>query len=306
MICLSAFGGNNARQRRVKVFRSIKYMHIIDGRKIRGEILSKVKMEVAELPFKPEFCDVLVGDDPASVQYVQMKSRTAEVTGIHFHKAAFPASITTKELIKEIEILNKIPNMCGIIIQLPLPEHIDKKAVLDAIDPRLDVDCLGSVASDKFYNGYDSQTDLAYPTALACMALLDSLNLNLKGKIIVVLGQGELVGKPVSAMLRYRGLNYLAVSSDTENKEYHLQQADIIISGMGKAKYITGNMIKSGAIIIDAGTSESGSGMVGDVDLESVKNTASYVSPVPGGVGPVTVAMLLNNVLKVAKGRKNF
>ena len=193
--------------------------------------------------------------------------------------------------------------MCGIIIQLPLPESIDKKAVLDAIDPLLDVDCLGSVASDKFYNNCNSQTDLAYPTALACMTLLDSLNLNLKGKIIVVLGKGELVGKPVAALLNYRGLNYLAVSSETENKEYLLQQADIVISGMGKGKYITGNMIKTGAVIIDAGTSETGSGMVGDVDLESVKNVAGYVSPVPGGVGPVTVAMLLNNVLTVAKNK---
>jgi methylenetetrahydrofolate dehydrogenase (NADP+)/methenyltetrahydrofolate cyclohydrolase len=276
-------------------------MQIVDGRKIRGEILSKVKKEVATLPFVPVFCDVLVSDDPASVQYVQMKARTAEIYGINFHKASFPASITTDELIKEIKILNKIPNMCGIIIQLPLPKSIDKRAVLDSIDPHLDVDCLGSLASDKFYNNYNNQTDLGYPTALACMALLDSLNLNLKGKMIVVLGQGELVGKPVSALLHNRGLNYLAVSSVTENKEYLLQQADIIISGMGKGKYITGNMIKSGAIIIDAGTSESGSGMVGDVDLESVKNIAGYVSPVPGGVGPVTVAMLLNNVLMVAK-----
>jgi len=278
-------------------------MQIIDGRKIRGEILSKVKKEILELPLKPEFCDVLVGDDPASAQYVQMKARTAEVTGIHFHKAVFPASITTDELIKEIEILNKVPNMCGIIIQLPLPESIDKKAVLDAIDTHLDVDCLGSLASDKFYSNYNEKTDLAYPTALACMALLDSLNLNLKGKIIVVLGQGELVGKPVSALLHSRGLNYLSVSSTTENKEYLLQQADIIISGIGKGKYITGNMIKYGAVIIDAGTSETGSGMVGDVDLESVKNVAGYVSPVPGGVGPVTVAMLLNNVLTVAKNK---
>jgi len=279
-------------------------MQIIDGRKIRGEILAKVRKEISELPSKPEFCDILVGDDPASAQYVQMKARTAEVTGIHFHKAAFPASITTDELIKEIKILNKVPNMCGIIIQLPLPESIDKKAVLDAIDPLLDVDCLGSVASDKFYNNYNSQTDLAYPTALACMTLLDSLNLNLKGKIIVVLGKGELVGKPVAALLNYRGLNYLAVSSETENKEYLLQQADIVISGMGKGKYITGNMIKTGAVIIDAGTSETGSGMVGDVDLESVKNVAGYVSPVPGGVGPVTVAMLLQNVLTVAKNKQ--
>jgi 5,10-methylene-tetrahydrofolate dehydrogenase/methenyl tetrahydrofolate cyclohydrolase len=208
-------------------------------------------------------------------------------------------------LVKEIKILNKIPNMCGIIVQLPLPPHLDKRAVLDAIDSDLDVDCLGTIASEKFYKG---ENTVGFPTALACMALLDSLNLNLKGKIIVVLGQGELVGKPTAELLRSRGLSFQPISSKTENKESFLLQADVIISGIGKGKYITGNMIKFGAVLIDAGTSEEGNiplgdrkGIVGDVDLESVRNVAGYVSPVPGGVGPVTVAMLLNNVLQVAK-----
>ncbi|MBI3305961.1 bifunctional 5,10-methylenetetrahydrofolate dehydrogenase/5,10-methenyltetrahydrofolate cyclohydrolase [Candidatus Nomurabacteria bacterium] len=289
-------------------------MQIIDGRKLRGEILAKVKKEMTALPFSPVFCDVLVGDDPASIQYVQMKARTAETVGIHFHKAVFPASITTTDLIKEIQVLNKMENMCGIIVQLPLPPGIDKQAVLDSIDPKLDVDCLGKIASEKFYNGYND-ADLGYPTALACMALLDSLNFDLKGKIIVVMGQGALVGKPVVALLRTRGLSYQIITSKTENKEYFLRQADVLISGMGKGKYITGDKIKPGAILIDAGTSEDinnhqsdnlgdRGGIVGDVDLESVRNVASYVSPVPGGVGPVTVAMLLNNVLRVAKNLK--
>jgi methylenetetrahydrofolate dehydrogenase (NADP+)/methenyltetrahydrofolate cyclohydrolase len=279
-------------------------MIIIDGRKLRGEILARVKKEVAALPFAPVFCDILVGDDSASAQYVQMKARTAEVTGIHFHKAAFPASISTDDLIKEIKILNVVPNMCGIIVQLPLPSTIDQRAILDSIDPRLDVDCLGTVASEKFYNNYHSETDLAYPTALACMALLDSLKIDLKGKIIIVMGQGALVGKPVAALLRYRNLSYQTITSKTPDKEQFLRQADVIISGIGKGKFITGNMIKDDAILIDAGTSESEGGIVGDVDLESVKDVASFVSPVPGGVGPVTVAMLLNNVLKVAKNQK--
>lgn len=288
-------------------------MQTIDGKKLRDKILAEIKSEVAKLPFKPVFCDVLVGTDPASLQYVEMKAKTAERVGIHFHKATFPASISTEDLIKEIKVLNKVPNMCGIIVQLPLPISIDKRAILDSIDSYLDVDCLGTVASEKFYNNYNSQTDLGYPTALACLALLDSINLDLKGKVIVVLGQGELVGKPVSALLRFRGLTYLPITSKTENKEYLLRQADVVISGMGKGKYITGQMIKYGVVLIDAGTSEETSGppsglgrasIVGDVDLESVKNVAGYVSPVPGGVGPVTVAMLLNNVLKVAKNLK--
>jgi methylenetetrahydrofolate dehydrogenase (NADP+)/methenyltetrahydrofolate cyclohydrolase len=282
-------------------------MILIDGKKIRDQILEKVKKEVSMLSFKPVFCDVLIGDDPASIQYVQMKARNAEMVGIHFHNANFPASISTEDLIKEIQILNKVSNMCGIIIQLPLPPHLDRQAVLNAIDSRLDVDCLGTIASEKFYSG---STSVGFPTALACMALLDSLNLDLKGKIIVVLGMGELVGKPTAELLHSRGLTYQPVRSSTVNKENFLLNADVIISGIGKGKYITGNMIKYGAVLIDAGTSEEGSSplgdrknIIGDVDLESVKNVASFVSPVPGGVGPVTVAMLLNNVLTVAKSK---
>ena len=286
-------------------------MILIDGKKIRDEILADIKSQVALLSFQPVFCDVLVGVDPVSAQYVDMKAKTAERVGIHFHKAVFPASITTSELIQQIGILNKMKNMCGIIVQLPLPKSIDKKAVLDSIDPRLDVDCLGGVASEKFYTNYDSKKDLAFPTGLACMALLKSIDVDLKDKNIVVLGQGDLVGKPVSALLRYDGFNPITVVRLTENKELIFKQADVIISGIGNGKYITDAMIKPGVILIDAGTSEDVNVLpgvkktiVGDVDVESVKNVASYVSPVPGGVGPVTVAILLSNVLKVAKTLK--
>ena len=279
-------------------------MIILDGKKLKNQILSEVKKEVAALPFIPIFCDVLVGNDPASIQYVQMKRRNAEACGIAFHKANFPASITTDNLIKEINILNKMKKMCGIIVQLPLPEHIDRQRVLDSIDPNLDVDCLGTIQSGKFYSSYGGENDLGFPTALSCMALLDSINLDLNKKKIVVLGQGMLVGKPVAALLKFRGLNPVIITSKTPDKEELIKKADVIISGIGKGKYITGEMIKKGVALIDAGTSESDSGIIGDIDLESVKDVARYVSPVPGGVGPVTVAMLLNNVLTVAKNLK--
>ncbi len=275
-------------------------MQIINGKKIRDEILAKIKKEVANLPFAPIFCDILVGNNSSSWQYVKMKGKTAESVGIKFQNANFPASIDTEELIKEIKILNKIPNMCGIILQLPLPIHINRKEVLDAIDSHLDVDCLGSVASEKFYSG-STAGEISFPTALACIAVLDSLNLNLTKKNIVILGQGNLVGKPVTALLKFRGLNPEIIRSKTEHKEELIKKADVIISGIGKGKYITGDMIKRGAVLIDAGTSEEEGSIVGDVDLESVKDKTSFVSPVPGGVGPVTVAMLLNNVLTVAK-----
>lgn len=275
-------------------------MQIIDGKKIQNDILSQVKKEVALLPFKPIFCDILVGEDPVSLQYVKIKMRMAETVGILPHKAFFKADISTIDLIKEIEKLNNIPNMCGIIIQLPLPVSIDKRAVLDAIDPRLDVDCLGTVAGKDFYDG---KIGLGFPAALSSLVLLDSTGVSLENKNIVVLGQGDLVGKPVASLLRFRNLAPNIVTSQTENKEVLLKEADVIISGIGQSKYLTGEMIKDGAILIDAGTSEDGNSVVGDVDLESVKNVASYVSPVPGGVGPVTVAMLLKNVLTVAKSR---
>ncbi|KKT00037.1 MAG: Bifunctional protein FolD [Candidatus Nomurabacteria bacterium GW2011_GWF2_43_8] len=276
-------------------------MQIINGKKLRDGILAKVKKEVALLKFQPVFTDVLVGNDPASVQYVRIKKAMAEAVDLSFYKANFPSSITTDELIREIKILNKVPNMCGIIIQLPLPEHIDRQRALDSIDPKLDVDCLGKVASGKFYDSYDSKSDLGFPTALSCMAILDSLHLDWPGKKIVVLGQGTLVGRPVTHMLRLRGLPVETIDNRTENISELLKNADVIVSGIGRGKFINGQKVKKDIIIIDAGTSEDNGAIVGDVDLESVKNIASYVSPVPGGVGPVTVAMLLNNVLSVAK-----
>lgn len=285
-------------------------MQIINGKKIQEEILNDVAREVELLNFQPVFTDVLVGEDPASVQYVRMKARMAEKVGMRFHNASFPASISTEELIEEINKLNKVPNMCGIIVQLPLPQSIDKRAVLDAILPRLDVDSLGNEASTNFYAG---EINLGFPAALACMHILDSLNLNIKDKKIVVLGQGELVGKPVAALFGFRGVRPIVVNRQTDNKKELLKEADIIISGTGQEKFLIGDMVKEGVIIIDAGTSEDTKwpakggqpGIVGDVDLGSMEKIASYVSPVPGGVGPVTVAMLLQNVLKVAKNIKN-
>jgi len=204
--------------------------------------------------------------------------------------------------IEEINNLNKVPYMCGIIIQLPLPASLDQRRILDSIDSKIDVDCLGSVASLKFYNG---DFTITFPTALACLYMLDSLNLDLKGKNIIIIGKGELVGRPVKKLLNARNLETFVIDRKTEEAERtkRLKEADVIISATGKGKLINGHMIKEGAILIDAGTSESGAGIVGDIDLDSVSEVAGYVSPVPGGVGPVTVAMLLQNVLTVAKNK---
>ncbi|MFN4181424.1 MAG: bifunctional 5,10-methylenetetrahydrofolate dehydrogenase/5,10-methenyltetrahydrofolate cyclohydrolase [Candidatus Paceibacteria bacterium] len=277
-------------------------MNIIDGKKIAASVLDEVKNEVAKLPFVPVFCDVLVGDDFASKKYVKMKATKAESVGIKFYHADFPVSVTTDELVSSISKLNKVPHMCGIIVQLPLPSHLDEAKVLSAIDPALDVDALGPVVNEKFYN---SEATLKLPTALACMRILESLEINLENKNIVVLGQGKLVGKPVTKLLEEKGLAPITVKSDTPNQIDILQNADIIISGIGHGHYVKSDMVKEGVILIDAGTSESGAGLVGDVDMESVKDKAAYLSPCPGGVGPVTVAMLLSNVLQVAQNKHN-
>ncbi len=271
---------------------------IIDGRKIREEILSAVQKEIALLSFQPVFCDVLVGDNSVSEQYVKMKGKMAERVGIKFLPANFPKTISESELTAEIKKLGEVPNICGVIVQMPLPENFDKKPILDSVLPSLDVDCLGEVASKKFY---ENNNKIGFPTALACMAIIGSLHQDLTCKKIVVLGAGDLVGKPVAHLLKSRGFQVTILTRHTENNEDYIKEADVIISGIGHGKYLTGEMVKPGVVIIDAGTSESNGSIVGDVDLDSVKDVASAVSPVPGGVGPVTVAMLLKNVLEVAK-----
>ncbi len=271
---------------------------IIDGRKMKEEILIELKKEVEALPFSPVFCDILVGDVAVSALYVRIKGRAAESIGVKFRTVNFPETVTTEELIEEIENLNRVPHMCGIIVQLPLPAHIDTQVVLDSISPTLDVDCLGSTNSESFYNNTGT---VGLPTALACVKILDSLILDLKEKKIVVIGRGKLVGLPVAHILNSRGYNITVVHSQTENSESIIFDADIIISATGRGKFITASMVKEGVVIIDAGTSEENGSVVGDIDAESVSTKASYLTPSPGGVGPVTVAILLSNVINKAK-----
>jgi len=276
-------------------------MQIIDGRKISENILKQLKLEIALLHFQPVFCDILVGNNPVSAQYVRIKARLAEKIGIKFQRADFPESISTEELVAEIHKLNGMENMCGLILQLPLPGHIDRKTALDAIDPSIDVDCTGEVNAKLFYSGHGR---LNFPTAAAVLAVLNSLGVNFEHKNILVVGQGDLVGKPVTFLLRQRNLEVNIADKNTPDLKILTKPADVIISAVGKAKLIYGEIIKPGGIVIDAGTSEADNGgIVGDVDFETVSTKAGFLSPVPGGVGPVTVAMLLANVVQVAKSK---
>ena len=273
-------------------------MQIIDGRAVRDSILAKVKQRIAALPFKPLFCDVLVGDNDVSAQYVRMKDRIAESMGLKVVHGVFPGTITTEELIKELKRLGSLQNMAGLIVQLPLPLSIDTRAVLDAIPPNVDVDATGKVSSELFYAG---KANYLFPTAAASVTLLDSLDLDLSKKKIVVVGRGMLVGRPVAHLLTSRGLEVATVDRDTPNPEEIFKSADVIITGVGKSKLINGSNIKKGVVIIDAGTSESNGSIVGDVDRETVEPLAGALSPVPGGVGPVTVSMLMQNVVLSAE-----
>jgi methylenetetrahydrofolate dehydrogenase (NADP+)/methenyltetrahydrofolate cyclohydrolase len=275
---------------------------ILDGKKHSQEIFEKIKQEVEGLPFTPLFCDILVGDDLASKKYVELKKKKARELGIDFYDANFDANILTEDLIEKINELNKVPNMCGIIVQLPLPAHIDTVKVLNAIEPKLDVDCLGSVSSQKFYDG---DLSIAPPTALACLYLLDSINLDLNNKKIVIVGEGKLVGRPLANLLKYRNLNFEIINSKTFSKEEIVLSADVVISAVGKANMFNASSFKEGVVLIDAGTSEEEGSLVGDINFISVNEKASFLTPAKGGVGPLTIAMLFLNVLKVAKQKQN-
>lgn len=276
-------------------------MPIVDGRKIAEQILHGLKPEVAQMAFQPLFCDVLIGDDPVSKSYVNIKARSARQIGIEFQLVGLPASATTETVILMLKEIQNNSRLAGLIIQLPLPSGLDKSAIVNAVNPEVDVDCLSAANSKLFYSG---QSKFLPPTAAAIMNVLDSLNLNLKQLDILVVGQGELVGRPVTFLLRKRGFTVRVADTSTRDLKELTRNADVIISGTGQAKLITGDMIKRGAAIIDCGTTESSGGIVGDVDLESVLPVAGFVSPVPGGVGPVTVARLLYNVVAVAKTLK--
>lgn len=274
---------------------------IADGRKIAEQILHGLKQELAHLTFQPLFCDVLIGDDPVSRSYVNIKARSAQQIGIEFQLVGLPRDIAAEAVVVKLKEIQKNPRLAGLIIQLPLPAGLDKTAIVNAVNPAVDVDCLSEINSKLFYLG---QSKLLPPTAAAIMSVLDSLNLNLKQLDILVVGQGELVGRPVTFLLKQRGFRVRVADTSTGDLKELTRVADVVISGTGRAKLITGDMIKPGAAIIDCGTTESSGGIVGDVDLESVLNIAGFVSPVPGGVGPVTVARLLYNVVAVAKELK--
>lgn len=273
---------------------------IIDGKQIAEKILINLKQRIASLPQPPLLCDVLVGTDTVSESYVNIKKKTSERIGAKFEVFHLSENIGQQNLVDEVMKLQERLELSGLIIQLPLPAGINKQFVLDEINPRFDVDCLGSVNGRLFYSG---KARMNPPTAGAIVAILDSLPIELKDKQILVIGQGELVGLPITYLLKQKGFAVSVADRATQNLNELTKNADVIISGTGQGGLLTGDMIKPGSVVIDAGTSESGAGIVGDVDFATVNPVAAYVSPVPGGVGPVTVAKLLENVIIGAENK---
>lgn len=271
---------------------------IIDGRDIAKGILAGLKQRVAQLKFIPKMIDVVVGDDPVTDSYVSIKSKRAREIGIDFEVRKFASDISQEDLQQEIMKLNHEPNVCGVLVQLPLPEHISKQFVLDAIDSLIDVDVITTENIGRVFAGSLKQMP---PTAGAILHILKSLHVDLVGLNVLVIGAGDLVGRPVSFLLMKEQATVTVANAQTRNLKALCAGVDVIVSGAGVPGLVKAGMVGPNHIVIDAGTAESGSGIVGDVDFETVSQVAQAVTPVPGGVGPVTVAMLLKNVVENAE-----
>lgn len=273
---------------------------IIDGRALASQLNLQIKAEVEQLSFKPLLIDLLVGNDPASLSYVKIKQRTAETAGFNFELSQLPIESTTDEVLQEIQKILLKPNLRGLLVQLPLPDKFDEQEILAAIPKELDVDVLSGQSREDFYSG---KSKIVPPTAGAIIHILDSLNEPWKDLQFLVLGQGELVGKPITYLLGQRGFKVWTADSSTENISLLIAGADCIISGVGKANLISEQDLKPNCIVIDAGTSEANGSIKGDVNFDAVHQKVKYITPVPGGVGPITVSKLLWNVLVNAKSK---
>lgn len=280
-------------------------MQIIDGKEISNRVKQRVADEVLELKNKgitPTLAVVLVGEDKASQTYVASKERStiAAHMGSVAHK--LPETTTQSELLALIKLLNNDDSIDGILVQLPLPKHIDTNAILEAIDPNKDVDGFHAINVGRLNSGLDGFVPC---TPLGIMELFKAYNIDVSGKNAVVIGRSNIVGKPMAALLLNAGATVTMAHSKTKDLASVCKNAQIIVVAVGKPNFLKADMVSDGAIVIDVGINRLDSGkLVGDCDYESVAPKCSMITPVPGGVGPMTIAMLLSNTLKSAKNRK--
>lgn len=272
---------------------------IMDGKRLRDKILSNLKSEIEDFTKKPVLAVILVGDDPASRIYVNNKKKTAENIGIKSIVIEYPANIEEEVLLKKIKDLNSDDEVNAILVQLPLPRHIDKQKVIDAISPVKDVDCFTIENCGKLYTGLEPYV---YPcTPQGILYLLDEYKINLEGKHVVVIGRSNLVGKPAAQLALKRNATVTVCHSHTKNLSDITKTADVLISAVGEV-LIEDDMMKDDCVVIDVGIFRDCNGKVrGDVNFETVSKKASYITPVPGGVGPMTIASLMVNTVKLYK-----
>ena len=271
------------------------------GKRIDGkEIALEIKEEIKEFINKrkennlnvPKVASILVGNDGGSLFYLNNQEKVATSLGMEFEKVHLNEEVTEEELINKIDKLNNDNTVSGIILQLPLPKHIDEKKVISAISPKKDVDCLTFVNQGKLYMGEDTFMPC---TPKSVLTILKSLNINLEGMEVVVIGRSNIVGKPAGALLPKENCTVTMCHSRTKNLREVCKRADILVVAIGKAKFVDESFVKDGAIVIDVGTNSVEGKITGDVDFDKVIDVASFVTPVPGGVGALTTTLLMKN-----------
>ncbi|MEO9295517.1 MAG: bifunctional 5,10-methylenetetrahydrofolate dehydrogenase/5,10-methenyltetrahydrofolate cyclohydrolase [Nitrososphaera sp.] len=275
---------------------------IISGLEVSAAVKERVKKAVDELKasgVQPCLATVLVGDDPASATYVSSKQKTAKELGIATRDHRLAAAFKQHELLELVQLLNVDPEVHGILVQLPLPSHIDEFAIINAISPLKDVDGLTPYSAGMLQNG---MAHLKPCTPSGVMELLDYYKIDVAGMDAVIINRSNLVGKPLVFMLLERNATVTVCHSKTRDLANRLQEADLVITAIGNRQHftLTSDMVKQGAVVIDVGTSRHNGKLAGDVDFDSVKEKASWITPVPGGVGPMTIAMLMKNTVTAA------
>lgn len=275
---------------------------LINGKEVSAKVKANVKKETEILKSKGisvGLAVVIVGADPASRIYVNNKKKACEEVGFNSYEYALDETATQEELLDLVEVLNKDDKVNGILVQLPLPKHIDEKAIINAINPAKDVDAFHPINVGKIMIGEYSFLPC---TPAGVMELIDSTGVEIEGKSAVVIGRSNIVGKPMSMLLLHRNATVTICHSRTRDLADICRNADIIVAAVGKAKFVTKDMVKDGAVVIDVGMNRLENGkLCGDVDFDEVAEKTSYITPVPGGVGPMTIAMLMKNTLTAAK-----
>ncbi len=275
---------------------------IIDGKNLAKKIRSNLKIECDELKKKgivPKLAVIMVGDDPASKVYVRNKSRACDEIGIQYQEHLLSDNITQEELLKLINKLNKDEDVNGILLQSPIPENLDINEAFKTITYLKDVDGFTPSSVGKLCIGEDTFVSC---TPLGVIKMFEEYNIDLDGKDVVILGRSNIVGRPLIQCCLQKNATVTVCHSKTNNIKEHIKRADIIISAIGKPKFVTEDMVKDNVVVIDVGINRDENGkLVGDVDFENVEKKASYITPVPGGVGPMTIAMLMHNVIKATK-----